>query len=118
MSARKLVAFLSMSLVTWLVLAVNGHAETNSVPIIVGLDADMSSGSAKSGEAIRRGPSDLESGPIRQRRDRVAENPRPGGKAVRRRDRRRVPHPRLAVEHVEAVHLDVLVKRRDPVMNP
>lgn len=38
-----------------LVFAANPQAAYSSEPIIVGLDADMSSGSAQSGEAIRRG---------------------------------------------------------------
>ena len=55
MFARKLVVFHSVCLGVCLMFGVTGHADTSPDPIIVGLDADMSSGSANSGEAIRRG---------------------------------------------------------------
>lgn len=39
----------------WLGLGANARAEVHATPIVIGLDADMSSASAQSGEAIRRG---------------------------------------------------------------
>jgi len=53
-NSRHLLTIL-LALVTWAVATPFSRAVADARPILVGLDADMSSSSARSGEAIRRG---------------------------------------------------------------
>ena len=50
----KLFALL-LPLITWLILPNSAFSQSNSNPIVIGLNADMSGGSAQAGEAILRG---------------------------------------------------------------